>query len=196
MDHDTATLTGLLHSLDSDREGQQLTLGEVVQVIGKRGFGPLMLVLALIAILPTGAVPGVPTICGLSIALIAVQLALGKRAPWLPRRLRRLSIKRETFGRVAQRVTPWTRRVDQLVRPRLVWLTEGVAVRVVGLICVGLALCMPPLELLPFAAALPAGGIVLLGLGLTGKDGLWVLLGLIPAVIAVGMAVKAGFMLL
>lgn len=175
------TLTTLLEILESSGEDERLTLGEVLATIGERGYAPLTLILSLIAILPTGAVPGVPSVCGLSIALISTQLVFGKRFPWLPRRMRRLSIRRTRYVRVAERIRPWTRRIDRLVKPRLHRLVDGVASRFIGLLFVVLALCMPPLEILPFAAAAPASGIALISLGLAGYDGLWVLLGLLPA---------------
>lgn len=175
------TLTALLETLESSGEGEQLTLGEVLSTIGERGFAPLTLILSLIAILPTGAVPGVPTVCGVSIALVSIQLVFGKRSPWLPKKLRGLAIRRTRYIEVAEKIRPWTQRIDRLVKPRLHWLVEGMAARLVGLLFVLLALCMPPLELLPFAAAAPGGAIALISLGLAGRDGLWVLLGLIPA---------------
>lgn len=186
------TLTTLLEILESSGDSERLTLGEVLATIGERGYAPLTLLLSLIAILPTGAVPGVPTVCGASIALVSLQLVFGKRFPWLPKKLREMSISRTRYIRVAERVRPWTRRIDRLVRPRLQWLVQGAASRIVGLLFVGLALCMPPLEILPFAAAAPGGGIALISLGLAGRDGLWVILGLLPA--AVGAWLIYGLM--
>ncbi|MES1940782.1 exopolysaccharide synthesis, exoD [Salinisphaera sp. T5B8] len=186
------TLTGLLESLDSSAQGQadshgsddQLSIGEVLEVIGERGYGPLVLILALIAALPTGAVPGIPSVCGISIALVSTQLIFGKAHPWLPKRLRRLAIERHRYRQVSRRLIPWTRRIDRLVRPRLTVLVQGASTRLIGLACVALGLCMVPLEILPFAAAAPALGIALMGLGLTGRDGFWVLAGLVPAGLA------------
>ena len=186
---DPTTLTELLETLETSGDGPRLSLGEVVAVIGERGYGPLVLMLALIATLPTGAVPGVPSICGISIALVSAQLALGKRHPWVPRRLRELSIERQHYAQVADNVMPWTRRIDRLVRPRLHRLADGVAARVIGLACIGLGLCMIPLEIIPFAAAAPASAIVLMGMGLTGRDGAWVLAGLVPAALGIWLAV-------
>lgn len=175
------TLTTLLEILESSSDSERLTLGEVLATIGERGYAPLTLMLALIAILPTGAVPGVPTVCGISIALVSIQLVFGKRYPWLPKKMRAMSISRTRYTKVAERVRPWTRRIDRLVSPRLHWLVEGAATRALGALFVVLALCMPPLEILPFAAAAPGGAVALISLGLAGRDGLWVLLGLLPA---------------
>ncbi len=184
------TLTALLQALEADGEGRRLSLGEVLTVIGERGYGPLVLILALIAALPTGAVPGVPSVCGISIALVSTQLVFGKRYPWLPRRLKEMSIERRHYSSVADRITPWTRRLDRLVQPRLPWLTAGVATRIIGLVCVGLGLCMIPLEVLPFAAAAPATAIAMMGMGLTGRDGAWVLAGLVPAGVGLWFVLK------
>ena len=186
------TLTGLLESLDSSAHAKadnpdsadRLSIGEVLEVIGERGYGPLVLILALIAALPTGAVPGIPSVCGISIALVSTQLIFGKAHPWLPKRLRRLAIERQRYRQVSRRLIPWTRRIDRLVRPRLTVLVQGASTRLIGLACVALGLCMVPLEILPFAAAAPALGIALMGLGLTGRDGFWVLAGLVPAGLA------------
>lgn len=178
---ETITLTSVLDKLEHDTGGERLAMTEVLHVIGNRGYGPLLLIVALLAILPTGIIPGLPSVCGLSIALIASQLAIGKRSPWLPRRLRRLSIERDRFTQVAARVRPFTRRLDRFVRPRLTVLTEGVATRVIALTCIVLGLTMIPLELIPFGAAAPGGAIALMALGLSGRDGLWVLLGIVPA---------------
>jgi hypothetical protein len=182
------TLTALLESLDSAPseagDENRLSIDEILTVIGERGYGPLLLILALVAALPTGAVPGIPSVCGVSIALISAQLVFGKSYPWLPAKLRRLSIERSRYKQVSRRLTPWTRRLDRLVRPRLYALVEGVSTRLIGVACVVLGLCMIPLEIIPFAAAAPAFAIALMGLGLTGRDGFWVLAGIVPAGLA------------
>lgn len=177
----SVTLTAILEKLERSGDGSTLSMNDVMEAIGERGYAPLTLILALIAAMPTGAVPGIPTVCGISIALISAQLVLGKRYPWLPSRLRRASISRARYAKVAHRITPWTRRLDRLVKPRLEVLVDGWAARVIGLFFILLAVCMPPLEILPFAAAAPAGAIALISLGLAGRDGLWVLFGLLPA---------------
>ena len=176
------TLTDLLDDLEKAGEGEELSIAEVLEAIGERGYAPLTLILSLLAAIPlTGAVPGIPTVCGISIALVSIQMVFGKRYPWLPKRLTRMSIPRKRYSRVAEKLKPWTRRLDRLVKPRLQSLVGPVAIRLIGLFFVLMAACMPPLEILPFAAATPASAIAFISLGLAGRDGLWVLLGFIPA---------------
>ncbi len=80
---ESMTLTSLLEQLDDADTGRKIRLRDVVDIFQARGFAPLLVIPALIVLLPTGAVPGVPTLCGLFIATMAIQLTLGKRSPWL-----------------------------------------------------------------------------------------------------------------
>ena len=68
--------------------------------------------------------------------------------------------------------------VDALVRPRLVFLTEAPFVQMVGLVCVAAALITYPLGLIPLGPLLPSLAVLLLGLALTARDGVVVLLAL------------------
>ncbi|WP_129142064.1 exopolysaccharide biosynthesis protein [Modicisalibacter coralii] len=180
-------LTGLLDGMDEAHSGSKLCLQDIVDTFASRGFGPLLVVPALIVVLPTGAIPGIPTLCGLFIAMVAIQLALGKDSPWLPRRLRERGFDHERFHRAVVQVRPWTQRFDRLLKPRLVGLLNPVSRRLIALLAALLALSMMPLELLPFAAALPALAIALMGLGLAAEDGLLMVLGL--AVVVIGALV-------
>ncbi|WP_110710046.1 exopolysaccharide biosynthesis protein [Salinicola sp. CR57] len=171
-------LTDILETLDQQVEDETITLQDIVDTFNARGFGPVVLLPALIALLPTGGVPGVPSFCGIFIALMAIQLVFGRRSPWLPGTLAERGISHERWHRVTQRVRPWTRRIDRFLAPRLSWLMGDVTQRLLALLMVVLGLGMMPLELLPFAAAIPALAIVIMALGLTAGDGLMMLIGL------------------
>ena len=171
-------LNGLLEELDREIVGD-ISLGSILEHFNSRGFGPLVVLPALLVLLPTGAIPGVPTTCALFIVLIAGQLLLGRRTPWLPKRLADFSFDHTRLTHGVQRVRPWTLRIDRLLKPRLRFMTQGFAYRAIAILAIALALTMVPLELVPFAAALPAVTLLLLGLGLIGEDGLVILLALL-----------------
>jgi len=57
---------------------------------GKAEFGPMPAMPAFIVPTPIGAIPSVLSITGVTILLIALQILLGRRHPWLPTRLMRL----------------------------------------------------------------------------------------------------------
>ncbi|MFE8071421.1 exopolysaccharide biosynthesis protein [Marinobacteraceae bacterium S3BR75-40.1] len=93
---------------------------------------------------------------------------------------------RSSFDRAYRRCRPVTLWIDRFLKPRLTFLLRPPLPRLMAAFCTLLALTMIPLELLPFAAALPALTIALLAMGLSGNDGLWLLLGM--AVFAGGAA--------
>ena len=82
---------------------------------------------------------------------------------------------------------PWAERLDIVLRPRLVILTGRIAAHGVAVVVIALAILMPPLELLPFATAMPSSAVVVLALGMTVGDGVWVLSGLVMAVVFLGV---------
>ncbi|MCC4310005.1 exopolysaccharide biosynthesis protein [Alcanivorax marinus] len=182
-------LTDILQELADRPDTRRLSLVTLVDTMQGRGFGPLLLVPALIVVLPTGALPGVPTLCALLIVLVAGQLVVGRRVPWLPARLRRVDFDRDRFRAMVDKARPWTERLDRLLKPRLAWLTRWPFNRVGALACLLLAVAMIPLELVPFAAAIPALIILLYALALAAHDGVLAVLGLAAMIAALAAAV-------
>ncbi|WP_245593574.1 exopolysaccharide biosynthesis protein [Azospirillum halopraeferens] len=163
--------------------GERIVLGDLLAILGDRAFGALLLLLAIPNVLP---VPGLSTATGLVTALVAAQMALGRRAPWLPRRLAAVGIDRAVFLKVVARAHPHVRRIERrLLRPRLPALTSPLAERAVGLVVVVLAVVLS----LPivFGNQPPALAIALIALGLIEKDGAFVLAGLVASVLALGV---------
>lgn len=102
--------------------------------------------------------------------------------PRASERVRRLSIERQHFVHIAHRIRPFTRRLDRFVKSRLTILVPGLTVRGLALVCIVLGLLVIPLDLVPFAVVAPGSAVALIGIGLSGHDGLWVIAGIIPAV--------------
>lgn len=183
-------LTGVLDSMDDKAEGDKLTLGAILDAFGSRGYGPLLLAAALIELMPTGGIPGIPTLVALLVIVFSGQLVFGRATPWMPKKLRNKGFNREKFQKARDKVKPVTTKIDRLIKPRLSPLISPFAARVVGAICILLALTMPPLEVVPFAGYIPAAAIALLAVGLSAKDGLIVLVGGIVAVIGFSGAIN------
>jgi hypothetical protein len=177
-----ANLTEILNDIQEDIDGDEIRLEEIVSRFEDRGFGPLLLAPALIAVLPTGAIPGVPTTCAVFILLISGQILFGKHHPWLPKRIRRFSVSKSKFKKGFQRVKPWTERFDRLLSQRFEFLTGDTGTRVVAFIAMILALLMIPLELIPLACAVPGLSIGFFAIGLSARDGLFTLFALFVAV--------------
>ena len=177
--HPTRTsdlLREFARSLTSDR----VTLAEIVGSLGDRGLGVLIAIFALPNILPS-AVPfgNVPT--GLPPLIFAIQLALGLDHLILPGFLARRTVGTQWLRALAPRVASVLSWFERLLTPRMQWVTDPRAERIVGIIAIVLAMVstLP----IPFGHNLPALGLVLIGLGLIERDGLAILIGA-----AIGMA--------
>lgn len=182
-------LTGLLNELQQAAEanGAKLSVGEILDTIGKRSFGPLLLLGGLLGMTPVAAIPSAPTIIAVITLLVSVQLLFGRESVWIPRFLEKLSVKAERVKKAVKVSRKPARIVDRLVRPRLELLTRPAADRLVAAVCVLIALCVPPLEFLPFVAFFPSFAIAAIGLGLLARDGLLVLIALVISSGAVGL---------
>jgi hypothetical protein len=181
-------LEDLLAELEStvDRE-PETTVGKLHEAIGKRSFGPLLIVVGLAGVTPLSGIPTVPSLLGLCTVLVAVQLVFGRKTFWLPGWFLRRPVKRSTIRRSVKLARPPARVVDAVVRPRLQFFCGPVATRLVAVVCAAIGLTVPPLELLPFAAALPSLAILAFGLGLSAKDGVLVLIAGAVSVISLGL---------
>src|SRR5690625_7777241 len=83
-------------------------------------------------------------------------MVLGRRTPWLPKKLCNKGFKHASFNKARDKIRPVTRKVDVLIKPRLTVFVTPAAARVVGVICILMALTMPPLEIIPMAGYIPA----------------------------------------
>ncbi|MDC8829532.1 exopolysaccharide biosynthesis protein [Alteromonas gilva] len=171
-------MSELMDDLLAKTDGD-VSVGEVVSKFESRGFAPLLLIPALIALLPTGAIPGVPTICGITLFMICLQMALGAGEPWLPKVLKERSLNHDKLKRAINKFKPYIVNAEKILTPRLTGLTDSPASRVIALYCALVSLSMIPLEVIPFAAAVPAFAITITAVGLLNKDGVVLLIGLL-----------------
>ncbi|PWV61183.1 exopolysaccharide biosynthesis protein [Plasticicumulans acidivorans] len=162
---------------------ERISLGALLDRLGSRSFGLLLLLFALPNLIPLP--PGVSSLFGLPLVLLAAQLACGRGQPWLPHWLRRRSLNRASFERIVHKALPWLRRIENLLCERLRWLTGPFAARLLGAYCLLMAL----LVLIPFPGSnmLPSAVIAMVALGLLERDGLPVMLGLFCGVAVFGV---------
>ena len=167
--------------------GAKISVDEIMDAVGRRSFGPLLLLAGLLGMTPVAAVPTAPTLIAIITILVAGQLLFGRDYFWLPKVLLNLSVKADKVKKAAKIAKKPAAFIDKLVRPRLTVLTTPIADRVVAGVCVLIALCVPPLELLPFAAFIPSAAIFIFGLGLIARDGLLILIALLVSAGVMGL---------
>ncbi|MCH2459099.1 MAG: exopolysaccharide biosynthesis protein [Henriciella sp.] len=167
---------------------ENVTIGDMMDALGNRSYGPFLMIPALIGITPVGGIPGVPTLLAVIIILFAVQIMFGLDHLWIPQVLQKRRVRADRLKQSLDKMRPWAERMDRWFRGRLDRLTAEPFVQIAAGACVLLALAIPPLELLPFAVALPALAIAMFGLALLVSDGILMLV----ASAVTGLAVAGG----
>lgn len=158
-------------------EQDEVAIDDLLDKFGDRSFAPLMLILALVGISPVGGIPSVPTIIALCIAIIAAQMAWGRKHVWLPGFVTGRGVSSDRLTKGEDKLRKIADVLDSIAKGRLKALASGPARRVTAGLIVVLCLALPVLEIVPFAAAAPFLAIAMLSLALMVRDGLVLLIG-------------------
>ena len=153
----------------------RISVAALMDAIGQRSFGPLILVPSMIALSPVGAIPGLPAITSIIVVIFAVQMLLAHRHVWLPDWLKARTIDGAKLETGLKHFRPVARFVDHLLRPRLILLTRGPFYYAIGVMILLVALVTPVLELVPLGGIPPNAALVAFALAITARDGLWAL---------------------
>jgi hypothetical protein len=193
MEINRTHFSSLLLSIHEGIQDGGIDLHSLAQILGNRSVGAVLLFLALPMVLPIPA-PGLSVIFGVPMTLVSAQLLFGFQTLWLPRGLASRSISQTQLDAYLKRSMPAIHMMEKLAKPRLIKLTRGMALRVVGLMCVALALIITlPV---PLGHLIPGAAICAMAVGLIEQDGLAMLAGLSIggiALLVVGLAI-AGLM--
>ena len=154
----------------------RVSVGDLMDAIGERSFGPLLLVPSLIAVSPVGAIPFLPAVTSAVIVLIAAQILLRHEHFWIPGWLSRRSMDARKMEQGLEKFRWVARFIDHLLWPRWCWLTGGVFFYVIAAMCLLIGLVTPVLEIVPLAGIPPNAAVVAFSLAITARDGLWALL--------------------
>lgn len=148
---------------------QPLTLGDILAETSERGFSLVIFLLVLPFLLPMP--PGLTGPLGSACLILAVQMALGKRSPWLPKKIASFKFPNWFILRLLQNLKRVTRILEKITRPRLVKLAQSRSIWRLNGICIAwltLLLISP----IPFTNPIPTIGILLLAVATLEADGL------------------------
>jgi hypothetical protein len=165
------------HFVEATKDQEQVSIGDLLDSLDSRSHGPMLLFPAIIAISPIGMVPGMSIVTGTLIILIATQMMLFTQRPWIPQRLTDFEFSREKLENGSEKTKRWGKWIETFVYRRLEFLTKGIAVYPVALICILLSLSFYPLALVPLGVFLPGLAVAMFALGLTARDGLLIVIG-------------------
>ena len=190
------SLHGALSRAVDQIDGDTITLRQLLELVGEHGMLFLCALLTIPFLIPV-SIPGVSTVFGAAIILIAIGITMN-RLPWLPSAIMDRELDAARLTGILRRGIAIVARIEAYIRPRMEGLTEGAVMgRVNGLALIfGGVLLMAPLGLIPFSNTLPAFGILLLAVGMSQRDGLVVLAGygmLVATVIYFGALAWAAY---
>ena len=166
-------------------EGHQVTLRELLLLIGEQGLLVFCAILAMPFLLPV-SLPFMSTALGVPMLLIGYAVTMN-RVPWLPDRVLDHALPSATVQHTLERAVRTFDRFEHLVRPRILRLTATPRVNAVHgvVLVIAVIALMAPLPLIPLANTLPAIGVILLCLGMAERDGALLLLGHLVALVSV-----------
>jgi hypothetical protein len=161
---------------------EHVSLGEVVDGLGRTGICMTLILLTLPALIP---VPGpFGLVFGSIVTFISGQLILGARRLWLPELIRNRKLPVSVVNTIVEKSVPVLKRAEALMRPRrLLPLTGRIGRMALGvpLALMAISIALP----VPLGNVPPAASLIVLSLGLMLRDGVAVLVGLALAVFSV-----------
>ncbi len=171
-----------------------LTLGRLIDGLDKRAFGLSILILAIPCLVP--GLPGAQLIA-IPIFLLALQVAIGRREPWLPGAAMRATVRPGWLNATADFADMRLRWAERLSRPRWRFIANPAGDRITGLILAIAAITI----MLPITNTVPSLAVTLAAVGLLQRDGVFMAAGMLVAVgwvtalaiIVFGLVTGAGF---
>ncbi len=164
----------IVSTIARDWPAERLTLGDLIEALGPRGYGVLIVLFALPNLLPI-YIPGLSPIFGVPLLIICAQLAMGLPTPRLPGFLTRRSMRRADLRMIAEKALPWLRRVERWVKPRPSFATTRTGERLIGAYGVWLAAIV--IVPLPLTNGPPSLACLIMAIGVMEEDTLTILAG-------------------
>jgi hypothetical protein len=191
--HEFTNLEQLLERVEAAvGSSGRVSLGAILEEVGRSSFSPLLLIAGLITVAPViGDIPGVPTTMAIFVSLTAGQLLFGRDHFWLPQWLLKRSIPKDRLCRTLAWMGRPARFVDRFLRPRLRALTGRSGTYAIASACLLIASALPASELIPLTANGLGAALTAYGLALVAGDGLMALIAFAFTAITFGLALFA-----
>jgi hypothetical protein len=173
----------VLLALVRDHPRERISIQEIIDGLGERSFGFLLLLFGLLSAV---APPGVATVTAVPLIFFGLQMLARYRTPWLPRSIARRDFDRADLEKAIRRGIPIMRWIERFCRPRLQFLIGSLGERLLGLLIFILAvvIALPG----PGTNFLPGLAIAFMSIAIIERDGLLVFAGILGSFAALYVA--------
>ena len=179
--------TEILEDIVKNTVADKISISDLILAMNSGGFGLIMTIFSLTIIIPLP--PPFPSIISIPMVLFSFQMMIGFKAPQLPKRFSNLSVSRKVLAMMVEKSSPYIKRAESLVKPRLMILSSELAIKIIGFFC--FIFSMSVLLPLPLSNFIPGMGVLIASFGLLSKDGLIIILGLIIGCIGIAITTIA-----
>ena len=149
-------------------------IGEVLEETVERGFSLIIGLLVLPFLFPMP--PGLSGVLGVGCLVLGIQMALGRRYPWLPKSITRLEFPRSLSQKLLKHIRRFTVWLEKIVRSRWQQVANNSYTGRINGGCIAwlsILLMLP----IPLTNPLPAIAILLLAIASVEADGLLMCIG-------------------
>ena len=148
---------------------QPLSLGDILAETSERGFSLVIALVVLPFLFPIP--PGLTGVPGTACLILSLQMAMGRRSPWLPRKIADFKFPRWFALQLLQNLKRVTRILEKIVRPRFSRLAESDYIWRLNGVCIAwLAILL--ISPIPMTNPIPTVAILLLAVATLEADGL------------------------
>ena len=184
--------SSVLRDALASKDDEDITVGQILDRVADRGFGVVLVLLSLPTMIPV-LPPGASAVVGTLFAIIGVQMLAGARRPWMPQWVRRHRLSARTLLRLRTRGMRLVQRVERISHERWAFMRSAVAIRLLGLviIAIGVLLFLP----LPFMNTAPGIAMLVVGIGIANRDGVFVFIGALLSAALIFIAIRFGHVL-
>lgn len=168
----------MLNRIREVAHGSDVTFGGIINAMDPSARPVLLLLPALILVSPLSGIPGLSSLGGLTIALVAAQILFGREDIWLPGFVLRRNLPPARLLWALERLDRPAAFIDRKVASRAEWVFAFPGQQLALITCMLCGMAMPFLELVPFSASTLAAVVSILATALLVRDGVLGALGL------------------
>jgi hypothetical protein len=181
VDQEHIIKTEIIEDLVNKTSSDRVLVKDIVIAMESVGFGLIIMIFAFGIIIPLP--PPFPSIISTPLVFFSIQMILGYNSPRLPKKFSNISVKRSVLAMLLQRSSPYIRKIERILRPRLFFMISDMTQRIVGffILLFSTFILLP----MPLSNFIPGLGVLIISFGLLGKDGLIVIAGIITGLFGI-----------